>query len=242
MRPALRGRGGASVRAGSIGASPRGRDAAGTWRSRGDAQGRRHVGQRHPQEIVQGDDRTMSRVEAPECQVHQLAVGEVAGVVGRRGSVDGVELDFDRTPSPAPGEVEAGVHGKAMEPGIEPLRVAKPGQVSPGSNERLLDRVARELRVPEDEPGRRVQPRKPRIHEPGEGVMIALPRAFDEHSLVHVDLGVPRPVRSRPTAYWRGTAENCSLHLDVHAVESRSSLPNGPLAMRTMSGSQQRAR
>ena len=45
-----------------------------------------------------------------------------------------------------------------MEPGIEPVRVTQPGQVAPGSHQGVLDRVARELAVPEDEARGRVQP------------------------------------------------------------------------------------
>ena len=72
-----------------------------------------------------------------------------------------------------------------MQPGLEPVRVAKTRKVAPGADESLLDRVARELRVPKDETRGRVQPREGRVDESGEGVMIALPRAFDELSLVH---------------------------------------------------------
>ena len=72
-----------------------------------------------------------------------------------------------------------------MEPGVEPIRVAEARQVAPCPDQRLLDRVARELRVPKDEAGCRVQPRKGRVDELGEGVMIASLRASDELSLVH---------------------------------------------------------
>ena len=51
------------------------------------------------------------------------------------------------------------VDEQSVEPGVEPVRVTKPGQVTPGANEGVLDRVARELRVPEDEARGRVQPR-----------------------------------------------------------------------------------
>ena len=139
----------------------------------------RDLGQRHPEEVVQRDDRSVRRIETPERRVHQLAVGERARDVGLRGGIDGGELDLDRSPSPAPGDVETGVDGQSMEPGVEPLGIAKSRQVAPGADERLLDGVARELRVPEDQASRRVQPREPGIDELGEGVMIALPRAFD---------------------------------------------------------------
>ena len=99
-----------------------------------------------------------------------------------------------------------------MQPGVEPIRVAETGQVAPGADECLLDRVARELRVPKDQASGRVQPREGRVDESGEGVMIAPPRAFDELSLVHgrlwlchdhggrVRQGMASPSRERFTA------------------------------------------
>ena len=122
----------------------------------------------------------------------------------------GDELDLDRAPSPAPGEVEAGVDGQAMEPGVEPVRVAETGQVAPGADERLLDRVARELRVPEDEAGGRVQPREGRVDERGEGVMIAPPRSLDEPSLVHGRLGCATTTAVVFDRVWRRPSGNRS--------------------------------
>src|SRR6478752_10592488 len=72
-----------------------------------------------------------------------------------------------------------------MEPGVEPIRVPKARQIAPGPDQSLLDRVARELRVPKDEASGRVQPREGRVDESGEGVMIAPLRPLDELSLVH---------------------------------------------------------
>jgi hypothetical protein len=67
-----------------------------------------------------------------------------------------------------------------MEPGVETLGIAKSGEVPPGSDVSLLDGVTCEFRVPEDQPGCRVQPHDRRVDELGEGVMIALLRSFDE--------------------------------------------------------------
>src|SRR5262245_64369233 len=82
-------------------------------------------------------------------------------------------------------QIEAGMHEQPVEPRIEAIRVAQPGQAPPGANETLLDRVARELRVPEDQPVRRVQPRDQPADEHVEGVMIASHRPVHELSLVH---------------------------------------------------------
>src|SRR6516165_8765280 len=80
-----------------------------------------------------------------------------------------------------------------MEPGVEPLGITQPRQVVPGPDQGLLDRIAGEIRIPEDEAGGPVQPRDGPMSQLGEGVMIALPRSLDESSLVHdrLDFGTP---------------------------------------------------
>ena len=50
----------------------------GLGRPERDAQRRRHLRQRHPEQVVQGDDRAMAGIEAPERLVDQLAVGQRA--------------------------------------------------------------------------------------------------------------------------------------------------------------------
>ena len=48
---------------------------------------------------------------------------------------------------------------------------------------RLLNRIAREIRVPENQPGRGVHSRKVPADEHAEGLMIALGCPFDETGL-----------------------------------------------------------
>ena len=72
-----------------------------------------------------------------------------------------------------------------MQPRLEAIRIAEGRQAAPGADEALLDRVSRELRIPEDQAGRPVQPRDEPAGEHGEGVMIASHRSLDEFSLVH---------------------------------------------------------
>ena len=105
---------------------------------------------------------------------------------GRTVEVD--DLHLDRAPNAAPSDVEAGVDGQTggARHRTGPGRAT---EVPPGPEEGLLDRVSREFGVPEDEPGCRVQPRDGQVDEYGEGLMIALPRSFDEPSLVHGRLG-----------------------------------------------------
>lgn len=138
---------------------------------------------------MQGHDRAVPGLQARERLIQQLAIGERAGDVVRRRRVEWRELDLDHPALAAPDEIQAGIDDESVQPGVEAVRVAKPGQVAPGADESLLDRVARELRVAEDQSSRRVQPREADIDERGEGVMFASPRSLDEGSLVHGRLG-----------------------------------------------------
>src|SRR4029078_4799778 len=77
------------------------------------------------------------------------------------------------------------VADKPLHPVSECVRIAETGQIAPGADHRLLDGVARELAVAEDQAGGRVQPREAHVEESSGGVMLALPRSLDESSLVH---------------------------------------------------------
>ena len=113
------------------------------------------------------------------------------------GTVDRGQFDLDRPVPATAHDVDAGMDDEPAKPGVEPFRVAKRRQGPPGADESILDTVARELRVPEDQPGRRVQPRDGVAGKRREGVMIALLRPLDEVSLVHDS---PRSRRGHPVA------------------------------------------
>ena len=100
----------------------------------------------------------MFRIEPDQGALDEVAVRQVATRVARSGCVDVEELDLDGAAPSTACLIQAAVHEKAVEPGIEPIRITKSGQVSPGSHEGVLDRVARKLRVPKDEARGRVQP------------------------------------------------------------------------------------
>ena len=128
------------------------------------------------------------------------------GNVADERPIDRVELDLDDAPPPVTEEIKAGMNEESVEPGVEPVRVAQPGKALPRPDKTLLDRVARELRVPKDQPGRRVQPRDRPADEHGEGVMIAMRRPVHELSLVHGGPpGSGAAIRSRS----HGMAPNC---------------------------------
>ena len=129
-------------------------------------------------------------VETPS--VADTAIGAITVLRGRgvrdRHVMERSELDLDDPAASLPGDDETGIDRESMEPGFEPAGVAQPAQVPPCSEGRLLDRVARELSVPEDQSGSQVQTREVHADERAEGFMIALACPLDETPLVH---GIP---------------------------------------------------
>jgi hypothetical protein len=101
------------------------------------------------------------------------------------GAVHRGELDLDRPATASAQDVDTRAGHETAQPGLEAIGIAERGEAAPGPDEALLDRVSREFLVPEDEAGRRVQPRDERAGQHGEGVMIATLRSLDEFSLVH---------------------------------------------------------
>ena len=151
----------------------------GLGRPERDPDGHRHVRQRQPQEEVENDDRPMVGAEARERPLDLVAIDDERTEVTDRDVGRGCQFDLDHPTAPTPQDAEAGTHGDTVDPGVERVRVAQPGQVPPGTDECLLDRVARELRVVEDQSGCCVQPRDALEDELTEGVMIASTCPFD---------------------------------------------------------------
>ena len=193
MRPARRGRWGAWIGCDNGPHLAKRAMQPGLDRADRDRQGHRDVGQGHPQEVVQDDDRALLRIEVAHGLVDEVAIGKGAGHIGVGRRIDREQFHFDDATTSTPRLVEAGVDGQSMEPGVEPLGVTQTREIAPCSDQDFLDRVAGQLRIPEDETGRFVQPRDGSAGELGEGVMIAPPRSLDESSLVHGRLGFGAP-------------------------------------------------
>ena len=157
-----------------------------------DPQLRGDLGQRHPNEVMEHHDGAPLGLEPAEGFIEKLSLGHVRGHVAAEGFEEGRQLDLVHAAAAPAREIEARMDGQAVEPGVEPVRVAQPGQIAPGSDEGILDRVSRELAVPEDEAGGSVQPREGSAGDHGKGVMIALPRSLDETTLVHGRLSYRR--------------------------------------------------
>jgi len=158
---------------------------------------------------MQDDEGAMLGIEPIEGSLDEITLREVATRVATRRLIDVEHLDLDgATPTPAR-LIEAAVDQEAVEPGIEPVRITKSGQVSPGSHQGVLDRVARELRVPKDEARGGVQASSGCRRDQGEGVVIASSCPLDQRPLVHCPSPLARQLLPGHTVWRRARAIRC---------------------------------
>ena len=154
-------------------------------RTEWDAEGGCHLRQGLVEEVMGDDDSTHPRLETRERSLDLIPVDDERARVRDRNIRGRAELDLDDAPTPSAEDGQTGPDGDPVDPGVEPFGVAQPRQVPPRLDERILDRVARELGVPEDQTGRAVEPGDDPADEHREGVMIAFPCTLDETSLVN---------------------------------------------------------
>jgi len=79
--------------------------------------------------VPRGENATPKSVSGPPIRIRdgpsiEIAVGQTTGHVRGRWDVQGRELDLDRSSSPTTRDVDAGVDGQSMQPGIKAVRVA----------------------------------------------------------------------------------------------------------------------
>jgi len=65
----------------------------------------------------------MARIQAPKSRIDEFTLGERTGVVRHVEGVDRRQLDLDGTPPTASGEIETGVDGQSVKPGVKASRI-----------------------------------------------------------------------------------------------------------------------
>jgi hypothetical protein len=147
------------------------------------------------------DDRALIGLKSAEAALDRVAVGEAGGWIASDRVMCVCEPDLHR-PTPTPSEhVRAGPDEEPPKPGVESIGIAKGGQIPPGADEGLLDRVLRRLGVARDESSNGIEPGSRGACQALEGVMIASSRPFHEFP-VHLALDPARP-GGRVHPQWR---------------------------------------
>ena len=143
----------------------------------------RDVGECQVEVVMKDDHGPHLRLQPEEAALDLVAVGDARFKAVDRGSGQGSELDVDAVATEPACLIDAGTDDQSVEPGVESIRVAKRGQITPGLEERVLHGILGLLVVPEDQPGGGIQAGDRGACQRGEGVMIAMPRALHEISL-----------------------------------------------------------
>ena len=127
---------------------------AGADRAARDAEGVGDGGGLVPDVVAQDEDRPFLRRQSPERAIHDIAVDHAREFIAR-GVVGEVE-DFELgVPAAVPTSVlDAHVREHAMDPEVEPVRIAEVPQVTPGDHQRILQGILGPVDVVEDPIGR----------------------------------------------------------------------------------------
>jgi len=154
---------------------------SGSGRAGRDAEGLGDLGGLQAQVMAQDEDRALLRREPPERALEQITARHGLRVVpGERLRRDIQGDHVDRRATRRTGEIETDADQDPGRPRLEPLRIAKAGQLAPGNDQGLLDRVVGEIDVPEDPSRGPEQPVGMGAHEDGEGVPITALSQFHE--------------------------------------------------------------
>ena len=135
--------------------------------------------------VVKDDQGPRLRLEAAEAALELVAVVADGHTVVDRRCVNRSQFDIDAMPPEPARLIDTGADEQPMEPGVETIGAAQRGQVTPGSDERLLDGILGLVGIAQDEPGGSVQPEDRGACQRCEGVMIASPRSLHEFLLHH---------------------------------------------------------
>lgn len=141
--------------------------------------------QRQIQVVGEHEDGPLVRFEASERPLELVARLEVTAGRGTQGHADLQRRDVAGNLVECPaarraGLIAADIHEDSSQPGLHPLRVAQPPDVSPGVHERLLHGVLRSELVAQDEAGDRGEPAGDRGSELRKGSVVAAPSSLRE--------------------------------------------------------------
>ena len=129
---------------------------------------------------MQHEDRPLFRRQPPETPLELVAIGDLARPVLDLRPVDRQEADVGAPIPPPAGFRVAGIHEEAIEPGVEPVRIAEAGQLAPGDHKCLLHRILGPVDVAEDSLADREEPVTTGSREDAKGLTVAQLSLLDE--------------------------------------------------------------
>src|SRR5690349_20744015 len=108
---------------------------AGTQGARGDSEKLGDLGRLVADVMPEDEDRPFVRCEPPEAAIEKVSIGDAAELI-RCGGIGNEEHVQIRDPLALPaGLGDADMRENAMEPRVEPVRIAEARQVTPGDHQ-----------------------------------------------------------------------------------------------------------
>ena len=134
--------------------------------------------------MPQDEDRPLIGRQVTEAALELIPLGDGALAI-RRGHGLASDTDLGEVPRPVPlrGSV-AGVDEQAMQPAIEPIRIAQGPEIAPRQEQRILDGVRGQILVAQDQSSGGVEPARSARRQRRERVDVAVLRSDDEITLL----------------------------------------------------------
>jgi hypothetical protein len=127
--------------------------------------------------------------ESEEGPLDLVAIADPGDVVLGIRSIDRVDRHLQGTPARSADVVGTGMDEESVEPGVESVAVTQTAQITPGSDEGVLDGILRGIPIAQDPPRDRVQAVVCGGREVIEGLVIASLCALDEFGRQRRPLG-----------------------------------------------------
>ena len=155
----------------------------GSGRPDGDAEDVGNLRQVSILEMAQHEQRSLLRCQSMEAPLELVPVGDVQEVVAGGRHLDGQDAKVLEAAALARRLHEAGADDEAMEPRVESVRIAEPGQVTPGDHQRFLQSVLGPIDVAEDPLRERVEAIATRADQVGIGLPVTAACCLDENAI-----------------------------------------------------------
>jgi hypothetical protein len=136
-----------------------------------------------PEVVAKNENRALVGLEPSEGAIHDVAIDHAGELVARNVVVEVQDLELRVSAPVSPRVLDAHVREHALEPEVEPVRIAEVRQVTPGDHQRVLQGVLGPIDIPENPSGDREQAIDTCADQVHEGDLVAAPRRDHELSI-----------------------------------------------------------
>ena len=135
--------------------------------------------------VTQYEDRSLIRLQSAERAIHDVAIDDTRELVACSviGKLEDLEPGISATVSSR--VLDAHVREHALEPEVEPVRIAEVRKVTPGDHQRVLQGILGPVDITKHPAGDPVQAIEARAHQVHEGDLVAALRRDHELSIHH---------------------------------------------------------